>query len=98
MKQMKTDNKEAEQFLAVCESLKGLIDGEVIRRASEESSYRDKYEDLLYELNGLINNSEALVEDYKSQGLTFNTIEAEGYHRAMLTVKEIIENVESHQD
>lgn len=60
MKLPTTDNKETEQFLAVCESIKQLIDREAIRRTSKESSYRDKYEDLLYELNGLINNSEAL--------------------------------------
>ena len=74
----------------LAESLDRLIQIEVIRRTSDESTYAEKFDTLVYDLEQLINDSMALLDDYKSQGLTFNSIEAEGYHRAMLTVREII--------
>ena len=75
--------------------LDDLIRMEVIQRTSDESTYAEKFDNLVYELERLIDDSVALLNDYKSQGLTFNTIEAEGYHRAMLTVKELINDIKN---
>ena len=73
------------------ESLNRLVQTEVVRRTSSNSTYEEKYDMLVFDLTRLIEDAQLLVEDYRSQELTFNTIEAEGYRRAMLTVKEIID-------
>lgn len=74
----------------IAEKLQQIIDCEVRRQTVTD--HEEKLNDLKYDLTTYIENAKVLVEDYKSQGLTFNTIEAEGYLRAWLTVESILKN------
>jgi hypothetical protein len=68
-----------------------LIERQVASQ-DKNTEYQEKFENLTFDLERLIEEAKGLAEDYKSQGLNFNTIEAEGFLRAMLTVKATIEN------
>ena len=85
----------SKEILDIASMLQMIIWTESKKMTSTESKYHDKYDNLVYDLNRLIDESAYLLDDYKSQGLTFNAIEAEGYHRAMLTVKELINDITS---
>ena len=80
-----------EQLKKLTRDLNNIINGEVRNRSDVETPYKEKFDNLVYDISRLFEESVLLMEDYKFQGLTFNTIEAEGYHRAMLTVKSIID-------
>jgi hypothetical protein len=73
------------------EQLHHLINNEARRITSDEESNHDRFEMMVFDLRRLVGDAKLLVDDYKSQGLTFNTIEAEGFLRAMLTIEAVLD-------
>jgi hypothetical protein len=69
------------------------IDYIIKRKINElvDHTYEDKFSSLIYDLESYIHEAKETKSDFESQGLTINTVEAEGYLRAMLTVQSIIE-------
>jgi hypothetical protein len=68
---------------------------DIIQREVDDQSdrqFEEKLDNLKYSLEDLIREAKETRDDFKDQGLTFSTIEAEGYLRAMLTVESILEN------
>ncbi len=72
------------------EQLNYLVNNEARRITSDADSRYDKYEMMVFDLRRLVEDAKLLVDDYKSQELTFNTIESEGFLRAMLTVEAVL--------
>lgn len=85
MPQKTTDHTEH-----LIEQLNYIINNEARRISSDADSRYDKYEMMVFDLRRLVEDAKLLVDDYKSQGLTFNTIESEGFLRAMLTVEAVL--------
>jgi len=68
---------------------------DIIQREVDYQSdrqFEEKLDNLKYSLEDLIREAKETRDDFKDRGLTFSTIEAEGYLRAMLTVESILEN------
>jgi rubrerythrin len=68
---------------------------DIIQREVDDQSdrqFEEKLENLKYALEDLIRDAKETRDDFKDQGLTYGTLEAEGYLRAMLTVESILEN------
>lgn len=53
-----------------------------------------KYECLVWDIKDHLKTAEGLHEDFKEQGLTFNTIEAEGFLRSAKTVMGFLNQIE----
>lgn len=58
----------------------------------------EKYEDLVWDIKNHLKKAEDLYEDFKEQGLTFNSIEAEGFLRSAKTVMGFLDQVECMYD
>lgn len=56
----------------------------------------NKYESLVWDIKDHLRTAESLYEDFKEQGLTFNTIEAEGFLRSAKTVMGFLDRVEEN--
>ena len=76
--------------------------GEIIEKLrkinlSQEKANRNVWEErfewLEAELLKQRENAEDLLQDYKEQGLTFNTIEAEGFLRGSITAHEWVKYI-----
>ena len=57
-------------------------------------NYEELYKALVYELERAKIEANDLYEDYKKDGLTFNTVEAEGYLRGTLWCFSTVKYVE----
>ena len=57
-------------------------------------NYEELYNALVYELERAKIEANDLYEDYKKAGLTFNTVEAEGYLRGTLRCFNTVKYVE----
>ena len=57
-------------------------------------NYEELYNALVYELERAKIEANDLCEDYKKYGLTFNTVEAEGYLRGTLRCFNTVKYVE----
>lgn len=68
----------------------------IIQEAIKNNS-DNKYEYLFQELSEEIlrqyRDSKEMIEVYKQEGLTINALEAEGYLRAMATLKNFLEDI-----
>lgn len=74
----------------IAEKIQQIIDCEVRRQTATD--YEEKLNDLKNDLTFYVEEAKTLAEDYKSQGLTFNTVEAEGHLRAWLAVESILKD------
>jgi hypothetical protein len=88
MKQEPETFKTTDFTFELARKLQTIIDEKV--RVQAVNSDTEKLEDLKNDLTTYIEAAKALAEDYRSQGLTFNTVEAEGHLRAWLTVESIL--------
>ena len=57
-------------------------------------NYKELYECLVYELQRAKEDAQSLYDNYKEEGLTFNSIEAEGYLRGALYCFNSVKHVE----
>ena len=70
-----------------------LIEEEISKQDTNQE-YKESLESFIRNFEYMVQEARDVVEDYKSQGLTFNTIEAEGYLRAFLTIQSMLPTVE----
>lgn len=56
----------------------------------------ENYEGLVWNIKNHLRTAEELYEDFKEQGLTFNTIEAEGFLRSAKTVMGFLDYIEEN--
>lgn len=66
------------------------------RNLPKQGNYEEKYECLVADLKDHIRDAEAIYKEFKELGLTFNTIEAEGYLRSAKTIEDIMGRVEKY--
>lgn len=59
--------------------------------------YKEAFEWLVTEIENEHRYALNIVENFKSDNLTFNSIEAEGYLRCTITLKNIISQIKSEQ-
>jgi uncharacterized coiled-coil DUF342 family protein len=86
---MKMSNKIREIAIQIQE----LIDEEVENK-NKNQEYKDELESFIYRFEELLLEARDVVEDFKSQGLSINTIEAEGYLRGFLTIRSILPTID----
>jgi hypothetical protein len=67
--------------------LQELIDSEVSKVAESNTKYERLWKSMVEELEVEINNWQEIKKDYTEGNLTINSIEAEGYIRALTTMK-----------
>lgn len=75
----------------ITKEIERLIDTKAKRLVENDLIYKEKYEDLEYSLRALIQDAEHLKDDMTKNGLTFSSVEAEGYFRFALGVKSLLE-------
>lgn len=74
---------------SIARSADYLINEEVFRLTRTDVG--EQIKGFILQFQSELNNSRALVEDFKDQGLSVSAIEAEGYLRAMLTIRSLLE-------
>ena len=71
---------------------------DLIERAVEEQNtnqeYKESLESFIQNSNYFLEEARDTLEDFKSQGLSINTIEAEGYLRAVLTIQSMLPDID----
>ena len=78
----------------IAKQIQDIIQEEVSNQRVD-NDIEEKFTNLVYDLDHLIREAEELRVDFEEQKLSINTIEAEGYLRAMLTVKDIMKRCKS---
>lgn len=79
---MKTEKEIAKDIKALVESY--IKEG---NNTAEVDELKETIEYMVYTISTLLKGGIALLEDTKKNGLTLNQLEAEGYVRACLTIK-----------
>jgi len=78
----------------LAEKLEYLIDQEVQKTVDTNSTWKEKYEWLVSEIQNEQIRAQDLFSDMKENGLTAGTIEAEGYLRCAITIENIVTRIE----
>ena len=75
-----------------------MIINEAQREAVKEhgAAWKEKYEWLVSDLREMKAEAKDLSEDMKNNGLTFGTVEAEGYLRCAITLCNIVDRIEAN--
>lgn len=68
-----------------------IINQEVDKRKSSDHQDKEDLSELICGIGQLLNEAKMIKEDAEENGLTVSAIEAEGFLRAMLTVKNLID-------
>ena len=84
----------SEDLNKIVREVQYLIDSQVREKTSEQTKIHEKYLNLKSELESLADEAEFTYENFKAEGLTVNSIEAEGYLRCAKTILNIIALVE----
>lgn len=98
------DNKKLATELAksVEESLNDFIEAEVRKRVEAITKSNERYDNFSRwfkeHLDGEIEDSIRRESLFKKDGLSFNNFEQEGYRRAIITIKNNVEDWESWED
>lgn len=76
----------------ISRQLEEIVNYEISKQSESESNqaFKDKYENLVDEIDYLLNEARGLVENLKDENLNLGHIEAEGYLRAMLTISNLV--------
>jgi hypothetical protein len=85
-----TDNKKQVQKIA--NEINKMIELSVQERVSNEKEESNSLEDFFWRFKETLRYAKDLQQDFKEQGLTFSSIEAEGYLHAMLTIENVLED------
>lgn len=67
--------------------LQELIDNEAAKVVESNTKYERLWKSIIEELENEINEWKEIKKDYTEGSLTINSIEAEGYIRALITMK-----------
>ena len=73
------------ELKGLADQIEAIIYREVQHKTYDDSKYKETYEDCLDFLEHEISNAKGTIADYKEEGLTFNSIEMEGYLRGLIT-------------
>ena len=79
---------------SIVESLKTLIEREVYHRSTPNKVFEEKYSHLTSDIEFELSRAQESYNELKADGLTANTIEAEGYLRALRWVESSIKYVD----
>lgn len=82
-----------EKIKEISIQIQELIEEEVSKQDTNQK-YKEKLEDFNSNFDYMLEEARDLVEDFKTQGLSINTIEAEGYLRAFLTIQSILPTID----
>ena len=74
----------------LAKQLENIINQRVIELTRNEHDWKESYQTVNIIIDNEIESVKSVIADYKEQNLTFNSIEQEGYLRAMLVVKSIL--------
>lgn len=77
---------------SIVDSLKNLIEREAYRRSTPSRVFEDRYDYLTSTLKYEAERAQQFYDDIKDGGLTANTIESEGFLRAMRMIEAIVED------
>lgn len=64
-----------------------------LRERLPETLLEDQREEFRWKSEEMIRDAKDLIENYKDEGLTYSSLEAEGYLRGMLTAKNLFDDV-----
>lgn len=70
----------------IAEDIKTMINVRVNMLFNSEQTYKEAFEDLCYEIEYATDSAKELMDNYKEEGLTYGSIEAEGAYREIKTL------------
>ena len=76
----------------LAEDLEAIINSEIRKTQSDDTKYKNHYNNVMAELENRIKDTETFKQHLTEQNLSFNAIEAEGYLRAL---KDMVEEFKS---
>lgn len=76
----------------ITKQLDSLVKYEVSLLGDTDTIFKEKYENLVDQIGYALEEARALVDNFKKEKLKFNSVESEGYLRAMLTIKHLTED------
>ena len=82
-----------EKIKEISSQIQELIEDEVSKQNTNQEC-RDRIESFINTFEYMIEDARDVVEDFRSQGLSLNTIESEGYLRAFLTIQSILPTID----
>jgi hypothetical protein len=82
-----------EKIKEISEQIQELIEDEVAKQNTNQEC-RDRIESFINTFDYMIEEARETLEDFRSQGLSLNTIESEGYLRAFLTIQSILPTID----
>jgi hypothetical protein len=82
-----------EKIKEISEQIQELIEDEVAKQNTNQEC-KDRIESFINTFDYMIEEARETLEDFRSQGLSLNTIESEGYLRAFLTIQSILPTID----
>jgi hypothetical protein len=80
----------------IAKELRSMIDEAVRDEMYENVLYKERLIDLCERLIGYSEDAQNLYDNMKEEGLTFGTMEAEGYLRAFKYITDLLEDYHPH--
>lgn len=90
-----TETTTSELAEKIAKDLDLLVKATVSREIDEYREYRNKFERLKFWIEDIHKEAETLYGDMKEDGLTANSIEAEGYLRCAKTILNELKHIDS---
>ena len=82
----------------IVDTIKCLIEREANNRSKPNRIAQEKYEHLTETIEWEVKRAKDFYESIKADGLTINTVEAEGFLRAMLWIESTVKEVNETHD
>jgi seryl-tRNA synthetase len=79
-----------EQIKEISKQIHSIVT-DIINKQTD-TKYKDAFESLKCQVQMMINNADAIIEEFDDSNLTINKIETEGYRRCLYIIKEMIDN------
>lgn len=96
---MKTDEKQIQTLATdLATYMQNSIVREVNKRTTAPKIYKNKFNSLLLELRNLKSDAEAILNTLKDDGLSYNSLEAEGYLRGLIQAFTIADDINNEDD
>ena len=78
----------------IAKDIESLIKQQVNELTYDDNAkWKDKYNNAIAELDYEIENAKSLIEDYSKNELKINSVEQEGFLRALITMRNVFKNV-----
>lgn len=75
----------------IANELAAIVEREVSRRLGDDETWHERYEFLRARLEQMRDEAQQLFDDMRANGLTANTIEAEGYLRGCIQAANLLD-------